>query len=91
MLCKCGYCNTQTEYRRSGNFHCINIFMVCANHENKKHGIYFTTNNNLDVPKKIRGLSQPRKFFTRKFKTRKFFGSTVVQVLGINHKKIIML
>ena len=30
-------------YRRSGNFRCKNIFVVCANHENKKHEIYFTT------------------------------------------------
>ena len=32
-------------YRRSGNFHCENIFVVCVNHENKKHEAYFTTNN----------------------------------------------
>ena len=26
-------------YRRSGKFRCKNIFVVCANHENKKHEI----------------------------------------------------
>ena len=33
------------QYRRSGNFRCKNIFVVCVNHENKKHEVYFTTNN----------------------------------------------
>ena len=28
------YCDD--KYRRSGNFRCKNIFVVCANHENKK-------------------------------------------------------
>ena len=33
------------DYRRSGNFRCKNIFVVCVNHENKKHEIYFTTDS----------------------------------------------
>ena len=32
-------------YRRSGNFRCTNIFVLRANHENKKHEIYFTIDN----------------------------------------------
>ena len=28
------------RYRRSENFRCKNIFVVCSNHENKKHEIY---------------------------------------------------
>jgi len=35
------------NYRRSGNFRCKNIFVVCANNENKKHEINFTTDNHL--------------------------------------------
>ena len=37
--------NYQNNYHRSGNFRCKNIFVVCANHENKKHEIYFTMDN----------------------------------------------
>ena len=33
FVCTC----TDTSYRRSGNFRCENIFVVCTNHENKKH------------------------------------------------------
>ena len=32
----------KVSYRRSGNFRCKNIFVVCVNHENKIHKIYFT-------------------------------------------------
>ena len=31
FVCTC----TDTSYRRSGNFRCENIFVVCTNHENK--------------------------------------------------------
>ena len=33
------------EPRRSGNFGCKNVCMVCVNHENKEHEMYFTTDN----------------------------------------------
>ena len=36
----------KTKGHRSGNFRCKNIFVVCVNHENKKHEIYLTTNIN---------------------------------------------
>ena len=32
-------------YCRSGNFRCKNIFVACANHENKKHEIILQQNS----------------------------------------------
>ena len=58
-------------YRRSGNFCCKNIFVVCVNHENKKHEIYFTTNNNLMYHKKnFMDSPNHKNIFTRKIKTK---------------------
>ena len=38
-------CHSDSNYCRSGNFRCKNIFVVLTNHENKKDEIYFTTDN----------------------------------------------
>ena len=35
-----------------------NIFVVCANHENKKHEIYFTTDNHYSLNNFGRTISQ---------------------------------
>ena len=45
-------------YRRSGNFRCKNIFVVCANHENKKHEIYFTIDNHYSQNIFVHTISQ---------------------------------
>ena len=47
-----------SNYRRSGNFRCKNIFVVCANHKKKtKHEIYFTTDNHYSQNIFVRTIS----------------------------------
>ena len=48
------------NYHRSGNFCCKNIFVVCVNHENKKHEIHFTTGNHYSQHIFVHTVSQHR-------------------------------